>query len=107
MIGAAQVESKLGGDHHLVTEGSQRFTDEFFVRERAVDFGGIEECDAALNGRAEQRDHLRLVLGRTVRKAHAHAAEPDGRDFEIASSKFAFLHCAFSFKSFVRPRDCK
>src|SRR5256885_2030240 len=34
-------EAELRGDGHLFTEGSERFADEVFVSERAVDFGGI------------------------------------------------------------------
>src|SRR5215470_687180 len=43
-------ESELGGDHHLLTEGGEGFAHEFFVRERAVNFSCIEECDAAFDG---------------------------------------------------------
>jgi hypothetical protein len=68
------------------------YSDEFFVRERAVDFGGIEECDAAFHGGPENGDHLLLVLGRTVGKAHSHATEPEGRHFQVAVSKLALLH---------------
>ena len=38
----------------------------FFVRERAVDLGGVEERDAAFDGRPDQRDHLLLVRRRAV-----------------------------------------
>ena len=88
-----EVEPELGGDHDLVAERGQGLAHELLVRERAVDLGGVEEGDAAFDGRPEQRDHLLLVLGRAVREAHAHAAEPDGRDFQVAVSEFAFLHC--------------
>src|ERR1035438_5713343 len=50
IIAAAQVEPELRGDYHTVTEGGESFADEFFVCERAVDLGGIEECDAAFHG---------------------------------------------------------
>ena len=65
-VGPADVEPELGGDHHLVAEGSERLAHQFLVRERAVDLGGVEECDAAFDGRPEQRDHLLLVLRRAV-----------------------------------------
>src|SRR5260370_1145502 len=39
-------ESELGGDRHLLAEGSKRPTDQFFVDERAVHFRRIEERDA-------------------------------------------------------------
>src|ERR1035441_7120732 len=50
------------------------------------------------NGSPEKRGHLLLVFGRTVRKAHSHAAEPESRNFQAALSKFALLHC-FSFET--------
>ena len=45
------VEAELGRDHHLVTDGRERLADQFLVGERAIDLGGIEEGDAALDGR--------------------------------------------------------
>ena len=71
-----KIETKLGGDHHLPAEGGEGLAQEFFIRERAVDLGRVEKGDAALDGRTENCDHLLLVLGRAVRKAHAHASEP-------------------------------
>ena len=92
------LETELGGNHDLRTVGSEGFTDEFLVGEWAVGLGGIEESYAAINGGMEKRDHLLLVSRRTIRHAHSHAAEPEGRDFQIAFSKFAFLHC-FSLRA--------
>ena len=43
--------------------GRERLAHQLLVRERAVDLGGVEEGDAALDGRADQRDHLLLVRG--------------------------------------------
>ena len=62
-------EPELGGDHHLLAEGSEGFADEFFVREWAVDFGGVEEGDAAFDGRPNQRDPLLLFYGWPVGKS--------------------------------------
>src|SRR5207248_10304181 len=86
-------DPELGGDHHLSAYLRQRLADELFVGVRTVNLGGIEECDAAFNGRADERDHRLLVRWDTVALAHPHAAEPEGRDLEIALSKFALLHC--------------
>ena len=47
-------ESELGGDHDLITKGSEGLADQFFVRERAVSFGRIEECDTAFEGSADE-----------------------------------------------------
>jgi hypothetical protein len=45
----------------LDAEGSEGFSHELFVRERTVDFGGIEECDAAFDGFMYKSNHLLLV----------------------------------------------
>src|SRR5690348_6516429 len=73
--------TELGRDDDLGTERSQRFTHEFFVRVRTVNFGRIEEDHAALYRRAQQRDHFLTVRDRAVGPAHAHAAETEGGDF--------------------------
>ena len=52
------VEAELGGDHHLVADRRQRLADQLLVGERAVDLGGVEERDAAVDRGADQRDHL-------------------------------------------------
>ena len=87
-----ELEAELGGNHHFPAEGSKGFTHQFLVGERAVDFGGIKECDSEFHGRPNQRNHFLLVFSRTLAKAHSHAAEPESRDFQIAFSKFAFFH---------------
>src|SRR5579863_4814375 len=79
-----QVETKLGGDHNFPKERSEGFAHKLFVQERAVHLGGVEECDATFHGGTEKRGHLLLVFGRTVRKAHSHAAEPESRYFQAA-----------------------
>src|SRR5208283_5910840 len=72
LLAGVAIESELGGDDHLATERREGFADEFLVRERAIDFGGIEERDAEFDGFPNQRDHLLLVGSRAVTKAHAH-----------------------------------
>src|SRR6202035_5778565 len=70
-------EAELGGDHDLFTEGSEGFADEFFVCERSVDFGGVEEGDAAFDGGSNQRDAFLLVDGGTETETQSHAAESE------------------------------
>ena len=61
--GAAAVEgeTELGGDHHLVSDRSQRPADELLVGERPVDLGGVEERDAEVDRLADERDAVLLV----------------------------------------------
>ena len=63
-----ELEAELGGDHHLVAEGRQGLAHQFFVGERTVHFRGVEEGDAAFDGRPNQRDLLLLVDGRAEPK---------------------------------------
>ena len=86
LLAGVAVESEFGGDDHFVAEGSEGFADEFLVGEGAVDFGGVEEGDALFDGGADDGDHLLLVPGGAVAKAHAHAAEAEGGDFQITFS---------------------
>src|SRR5438034_11417515 len=82
-------DPELRGDHHLPAQWRQRLTNQLFVGVRTVNLGGIEERDTTFDGRADERDHCLLVRWVTVALAHAHAAESEGRDFEIALSKLA------------------
>ena len=91
-IAATQVEPEFGGDHHLLAERSEGFAHEFLVCEGAIHFSGIKERDPAFHGCPKKCGHLLLIFGRPVGKAHSHAAQPDGRDFQITFSKFALLH---------------
>ena len=97
------VDAELGGDHHLVADRLQRFADDLFVRVRAIDLGGVEEGDAALEGRPDQADRIRRLHRLAVGLAHPHAAEADGRDFEAAVSEFALLHCRSPSESGQAP----
>src|SRR6185369_17040920 len=78
----AGIETELGGNHHPIAKRRERLTDEFLVDERAIDLRSVEEGYAAFHGCPEKRNHLLLVLGRTVRKTHSHAAEPERRNFQ-------------------------
>ena len=41
--------AELRCDHYPTTERSKSFTHKFFIGERTVNFGGVEECDATLD----------------------------------------------------------
>ena len=90
---SVEVESELRGDHDLVADGLERLAHELLVRERPVHLRGVEEGHATFDGRPDQGDHL-LPVGkrRVVAEAHPHAAEPDGRHFQLTVSKRALLH---------------
>jgi len=73
-------EAELGYDRDLIANRRERFAHELFVGERPIGFGGIEKRDAPFDGRPSQGDHLLLIAGRAVSKAHPHAAQAHGRD---------------------------
>jgi hypothetical protein len=62
---------------------------------------GAETCGMSLSGPIFA-DHLSLAAGRAVAVAHAHAAQPDRRDFQ-AASEFAFRHFLASFGLVLMP----
>ena len=61
LLAVLDVEAELGGDHHLVADRRERLADQLLVGEGAVDLGGVEEGDAALDRRADQRDASAFV----------------------------------------------
>ena len=75
-----------------IAERRKRLADEFLVGEGAIDLGCVEEGDAALEGCADDLDHLLLVARRPISIAHAHAAKAESRHFQTTVSKFSLLH---------------
>src|SRR2546427_5477568 len=49
LLSVLDLDPEFGGDHHLSAQWRQRLANELFVGVRTVNFGGIEECDAALD----------------------------------------------------------
>ena len=97
-FGRVDVLRELGGDDDSVAERGESLADQLLVGVGAVDLGGVEEGDAAVDGGMEQRDHLLPVRAAAVAAGHAHAAEPDGRDLQAAGAESALLHCPFSLR---------
>src|ERR1051325_2218061 len=87
-----EFEPKLCGDHYLVAKRRQPFADQFFICERTINFGSVEEGYAVFDCSVEKRHHLLFVSWRPVSKAHSHATQPDCRYFQPALSKFALFH---------------
>src|SRR5258707_10662584 len=87
-----EFESKLCGDYYLFAVHKKRFTHELLVRERAINFSGVEECHPTLYCLANQQNHLLFIFRGSVPKAHPHAAESNCRNFQPALSKLPFFH---------------
>ena len=92
LLAVHDLEAKFCGDLYLTAEWSQRFTDEFFIRVRTINFRCIKERDAALDGSANQGNALLLIYGWAIAKTQPHAAKAKSRDFKIAFSKLSLFH---------------
>src|SRR5262245_42790470 len=75
LLAVLDLESELGRTHDLIANWAECFTNDFFVRERSVHFGRIEEGDASVNRRTDDRHTLLAIRWRPVTGADAHAAE--------------------------------
>jgi len=85
-------EPEFRGDHHVFTEWSQSFPHEFLIREGAVGFCRVKEGHATFDGSANYLDSFLPVSRRAIGVVQPHTAVSNRRDFQVASSKFAFLH---------------
>jgi hypothetical protein len=82
------VPAEFGGEDHLVAQRFERFADEFLVDVRAIDLGGVKERDAALDGAAQDTDHLVAVARvRAVALAHPHAAETESGHLQALAER--------------------
>jgi hypothetical protein len=90
-------ESKFCGDYNVLSERSEGLTHEFFVGERAISLGGVKKCYAAFHGGPYEGDHFHFVSGWAIIVAHAHAAQPEGRDLKVTVSELSRLHLSFLF----------
>src|SRR6185503_2863013 len=77
----------------LVAYVAQSLADNLLVGKRTIDFGGIEEGDAQIDCRSDQRDALFIGERMAVSGVQAHAAETYFRDFETVGSQLPRLHC--------------
>ena len=58
LLPVLEPEPELGRHDDLIPNRRERFADDFFIRERAVHFCGVEEGDAAVDRRADHRDAI-------------------------------------------------
>ena len=84
-------DAELRREDDLVAVPGERFAEEQLVRADAVHVRGVEQGDAELE-RPVDRPHGLDLVGRTVELGHPHAAEPERRDGEAASSQLTLLH---------------
>src|SRR6476619_3208186 len=90
-LAGGELETELGGDDDLVTDRFERLADEFLVREWPVDLRRVEERQAALDGGADEPDHVLPVGEGWEARAHPHAAQPSRRDLQ-AGAEGALVH---------------
>jgi hypothetical protein len=81
-VGLAHDAELRRHDDALSTPGD-RPADEFLVGADAIDVGGVEQRDAAVERPVDGGDRL-VFVAPAVEFRHAHAAETDGGRFELA-----------------------
>jgi hypothetical protein len=67
---------ELGGEHDLGTAIPNGFSDHLLIPTHSIDIGGVEKCDAKLDGTVDGGNRLDFVAV-SVKIAHTHAAEPE------------------------------
>jgi hypothetical protein len=87
-------EAELGGDADPVAQRLERLAHHQFVGPRAIDFGGVEVGDAAIERGTDEVDRLGPRHRLAVRAFEPHAAVAEGGDFE--SAEFTSLHLRVS-----------
>src|SRR6185312_13734221 len=85
-------KAKLGRNSDLAAHVAQSLADKLLVDKGTIDFGGIEEGDAQIDCRSDQRDALFTGERVAVSGIQAHAAETYFRDFESVGSQLPHLH---------------
>ena len=100
------LKAELGGNDDVFAEGSKSIADDFFVDVRAIEFGGVEEGDAALYGGADKLDGFGLFRGGAEAEAEAHAAEAECRNFEAAFPSVRFciilLDRSYTIRTYIQ-----
>ncbi|TVU13687.1 hypothetical protein EJB05_37107, partial [Eragrostis curvula] len=111
-LAVGEGEAELGGQLHLLPHPALQslhmgitwsiFSANDLVGVGAVDVGGVEEGDAGGDGVVDERDHVRLGLGRAVEGGHSHAAEALRRDLQTLRAK---LHARHGHRSCCHGRE--
>jgi hypothetical protein len=86
------VETKFGGDHHLLTDRRQRISNNFFIGVRAIELGSVEQRDPMLMRSTDQLDGVLAIGCGPVDPAEIHAAETQFRHFKATLTKRALFH---------------
>ena len=79
-VGAALV-AEFGCEDNFIAPAGDCLADEQLIGERPVHVSSVEEVDADLECAMNRCDRF-VVVPRSIRLAHSHAAETDGRDLE-------------------------
>src|SRR5262249_9752337 len=79
-------DAELGGQKHLIALPLDRATDQLFIGVWPVHVRRVKKIDAELH-RAVNGGYGFSIVTTSVKLAHAHAAEADGRDLRAVSAK--------------------
>jgi len=91
-VPALDVHTELGSDHGRAPSTLQGVANKLFVGVGPIHFGRVQEVQAEIKYVMDCRDRLSLVDPTVVEpEAHAHAAEPQCRNFEPLISEFPLM----------------
>src|SRR5687767_16016382 len=78
-------------NHDTFAPAFQRFIDQFMIMAAAITRRRIDEVDAEIE-RPMQRGNRLVIIRRSVRARHAHAAESKMRNFELRRAELNVFH---------------
>ena len=74
LAGRQNTKSKFSGNLHLIAKTFNRFSDQNFIIERTIYFGGIQEGHAHVHGGMDRIYRLRRFSA-AIGKTHPHTSE--------------------------------
>ena len=87
-------DSEFRGENDFVAASGNRAADELFIASEAVDIGGVEQGDAAIDGGMNRGDGFGFVR-RAVEFGHAHAAQARSRKRRESSCRAGGMRIGF------------
>ena len=93
-----ETEAEFGSDHQPIALALDRFADQFFILEWAVNLRSIEKGDAKVDGAVDRLDRFIGIGSLTIQDVaafdHRHAADTDGGNLQAMTEIAIFHDCS-------------
>ena len=66
LAAGSRLETEFCCDHHLAAEWSQSLSNDFFICEWSINFGGVEESHATFHGGADEKNPFFIAEGMPI-----------------------------------------